>query len=86
MSEKTNPDQICVDCGAATSTKSTLRCWPCSREYLSGIHAAPFWERIAKIRELSSGGRTITSIAKELGISRNRVYQLLERAKKRESK
>jgi len=70
----------CADCGGSKSTDKTIRCWDCSM-----IEKKLRWNGLAVIKAKEilrkrKQGASMTSIALEMGVSRQRVYQIVGRA------
>lgn len=72
----------CLDCGGLKSTEKTLRCWDCALKVKRSN-----WEKASSIRadnilHLRAHGHSMTDIARQLGVSRQRLYQVIESAGK----
>lgn len=68
----------CIDCGGQKSTEGSVRCWDCALlEKRSRWHASSV-ERAGKILDARAKGMTMIEIAREFGVSRQRVYQIVE--------
>ena len=70
----------CLDCGAQKSTQETVRCWDCSLKAKKANWRSEASRRAQEILSKRDAGMTMVEIARELGISRQRVYQVVEAA------
>lgn len=76
---------ICIDCANKPKKKTSRRCYDCTNKLVSYNRANPKPKR-ERVKYMSAdmaddcGGMTFTDIAKELGISRQRVMQIYFRA------
>lgn len=77
-----NPERKCADCGAAVTNKNTVRCQNCYFASVRRDHAKNRGVRAEAILAKRRGGASIISIAKEMGVSRIRVYQILDAYKR----
>lgn len=77
-----NPDRKCVVCGGDVTNTATLRCQPCYFKQVREAHAKNRLSRAEGILAKRNAGASIISIAKEMGISRIRVYQILDAYKR----
>lgn len=84
MTETTfaNPDRKCVSCGGDVTNKATLRCQNCYFTQVRKSHAENRSARGESILAKKKSGASIISIAKEMGVSRIRVYQILDAYKR----
>jgi DNA-binding NarL/FixJ family response regulator len=69
----------CVMCGKTVVSESAVRCWWCNHKHRSSAAAASLEVRAQEIRRLKASGMTMVDIARKLGISRQRAYQILGR-------
>jgi len=77
-SEVKQPGFRCRDCGGPTSTETTIRCWDCAlKSKKSNWHSAALI-RAKDIMAKRDAGMTMVEIAATLGVSRQRVYQMVE--------
>jgi hypothetical protein len=77
-----NPDRKCVSCGGDVTNRMTLRCQPCYFKQVRETHAGNRGVRAEGIIEKRKAGASVISIAKEMGISRIRIYQILDAYKR----
>ena len=77
-----NPNRKCVSCGGDVTNKATLRCQNCYFTEVRKTHADNRSVRAEAILAKKKTGASIISIAKELGVSRIRVYQILDAYKR----
>lgn len=71
----------CVMCGKEVVSAVAVRCWWCNHKHRSSSAAATLEVRAQEILGLKRSGMTIVDIARKLGISRQRVYQILGKVK-----
>jgi hypothetical protein len=68
----------CIDCGGPKSTEVSVRCWDCALiEKKSRWHSASV-ERARKILDARARGMNMAEIARDFGVSRQRVYQIVD--------
>jgi hypothetical protein len=68
----------CLDCGGPKSTEFSVRCWDCALlEKRSRWHSSAV-DRAGKILDARARGMTMIEIAREFGVSRQRVYQIVD--------
>ena len=77
-----NPSRKCVECGGDVTNRATLRCQDCYFKQVRKSHAENRSIRAEAILAKKKGGSSIISIAKEMGVSRIRVYQILDAYKR----
>ena len=77
-----NPDRKCVSCGGDVTNKATLRCQPCYFKQAKAQHAQKRGVRAGEILAKRNAGESVIAIAKQMGVSRIRVYQILEAYKR----
>lgn len=70
----------CFDCGGAKSTEQSVRCWDCAL-----LKKKENWREAVSIRAKEivvkrDAGMTMVEISLSLGVSRQRVYQILNQA------
>jgi ribosomal protein L37AE/L43A len=70
----------CLDCDAQKSTQETVRCWDCSLKAKKANWQSEASRRAKEILGKRDAGMTMVEIARELGISRQRAYQVVESA------
>jgi DNA-directed RNA polymerase sigma subunit (sigma70/sigma32) len=70
----------CPDCGGQKSTEKTLRCWDCALKQKKSAWHNEASARADAIMGKRNAGMTMVEIASELGISRQRVYQVISAA------
>ena len=75
-------DFRCLDCGGLKSTEKTLRCWDCALKVKRATWEKSSSLRASEILELRAKGHTMTDVARQLGVSRQRLYQVIENAGK----
>lgn len=68
----------CIDCGGPKSTESSVRCWDCALVEKKSRWRSSSVERAEKILDARSRGMTMIEVAREFGVSRQRVYQIVE--------
>jgi DNA-directed RNA polymerase specialized sigma subunit len=73
----------CADCGGKKSTLKTIRCWDCSLVQKKSLRQKGNLVRADAILAKRAAGMKMTEIAAELGVSRQRVYQVLDKAGKK---
>ena len=79
-SEHIRAQYQCLDCGSPTSTEKTVRCWDCSLKVKKANWRNSAATRVNEIMSKRDAGMTMVEIAADLGISRQRVYQLVAAA------
>lgn len=72
----------CVNCGKQVISPDAVRCWWCNHAHRSASAKASLEVRANEILALKDSGMTMVDIARKLGISRQRVYQILGKGKK----
>lgn len=72
----------CVNCGKQVASPEAARCWWCNHKHRSSSALVSLEVRAKEIEDLKVSGMTMVDIARKLGISRQRAYQILERVKK----
>lgn len=72
----------CVNCGKQVISPDAVRCWWCNHAHRSATAKAALEVRATEILDLKDSGMTMVDIARKLGISRQRVYQILGKGKK----
>lgn len=77
-----NPERKCVVCGEDVTNKATLRCQPCYFQQAREGHSKNRSIRANDILVKRKAGESIIAIAKQMGVSRIRVYQILEAYKR----
>ena len=77
-----NPERKCVVCGEDVTNKATLRCQPCYFQQAREGHSNNRSIRANDILVKRKAGESIIAIAKQMGVSRIRVYQILEAYKR----
>ena len=70
----------CLDCGGPKSTEFSVRCWDCALKAKKSNWRNQASLRAKEILSKRDAGMTMVEIAKEMGISRQRVYQVVEAA------
>jgi DNA-directed RNA polymerase sigma subunit (sigma70/sigma32) len=70
----------CLDCGGQKSTEKTLRCWDCALKQKKASWRNATAARADEIMGKRNAGMTMVEIANDLGISRQRVYQVVNAA------
>ena len=70
----------CLDCGGQKSTEKTLRCWDCALKEKKSTWRSKASARADAIMSKRNAGMTMVEIASELGVSRQRVYQVINAA------
>jgi hypothetical protein len=75
------PEWQCIDCGASKSTAKTVRCWDCALRVKRSNWKLKVAVRANEILAKRNAGMRMTEIAAEYGISRQRVYQIIDQAK-----
>jgi len=68
----------CIDCGGPKSTEVSVRCWDCALIEKRGRWHLSRVERAGKILDARAGGMTMAEIARKFGVSRQRVYQIVD--------
>lgn len=71
----------CVMCGKELASDDAARCWWCNHKHRSTSAKKSLTIRASEITALKASGMTMVDIARKLGISRQRVYQILGRGK-----
>jgi DNA-directed RNA polymerase subunit RPC12/RpoP len=79
-SEHIQARYFCVDCGGPKSTEKTIRCWDCSLLVKHKNWQQDKEHRATQIMNERKNGMTMVEIAAKLGISRQRVYQIVHSA------
>ena len=72
----------CVNCGKQVISSDASRCWWCNHRHRTTSALASLEVRAKEIQSLKDSGMTIVDISRKLGISRQRVYQILGKVKK----
>lgn len=72
----------CLMCGKEVVSESAVRCWWCNHKHRSSSANASLAVRAGEIRKMKESGMTMVDIASKLGISRQRAYQILGKAKR----
>lgn len=72
----------CVNCGKQVTSPEAARCWWCNHKHRSTSALASLEVRASEIQALKDSGMTMVDIAGKLGVSRQRLYQILGRVKK----
>lgn len=72
----------CPDCDGQKSTEKTIRCWDCALKLKKSAWKAASSVRADDILARKNGGMSMVEIARELGVSRQRLYQVVEQAGK----
>jgi len=72
----------CVNCGKQVTSPEAARCWWCNHKHRSTSALASLEIRASEIQGLKDSGMTMVDIARKLGISRQRVYQILGKVRK----
>jgi DNA-binding CsgD family transcriptional regulator len=72
----------CVNCGKEVISPDAIRCWWCNHSHRSARAAVSLDVRAKEIVSLKDSGMTMVDISRKLGISRQRVYQILGKVKK----
>lgn len=72
----------CVNCGKQVISPEAARCWSCNHEHRSSSALVSLGVRAKEIQKLKESGLTMVDIARKLGISRQRAYQILGKVKK----
>lgn len=70
----------CSDCGGPKSTEKTTRCWDCALVVKRKQWQISSTARAEKILAERQGGAKMSEIARKYGISRQRVYQIVDAA------
>ena len=70
---------LCVMCGKKLVSLDAARCWWCNHKHRSSTARKNLAVRASEIKGLKNSGMTMVDIARKLGISRQRAYQILER-------
>lgn len=70
----------CLDCGGPKSTESSIRCWDCALKNKKATWRNTALVRANDILSKRDSGMTMVEIAALLGVSRQRVYQVVEAA------
>lgn len=68
----------CIDCGGPKSTEHSARCWDCALIKKKSQWHSSSVERAEKILAARAKGMNMTEIAREFGVSRQRVYQIVD--------
>jgi len=72
----------CILCGKQVVTPEASRCWWCNHKHRSSSALVSLEARAKEIESLKASGMTVVDISRKLGISRQRIYQILGRVKK----
>lgn len=70
----------CLDCGGPKSTERCIRCWDCALKQKKASWRNAAAARADQIIGKRNSGMTMVEIANDLGISRQRVYQVVNAA------
>lgn len=70
----------CLDCGGPKSTERCIRCWDCALKSKKSNWRDAALIRANDILSKRDAGMTMVEIAAALGVSRQRVYQVVEAA------
>ena len=70
----------CLDCGGQKSTELSIRCWDCALKNKKSNWRSAALIRASDIMSKRDAGMTMVEIAATLGVSRQRVYQVVEAA------
>jgi hypothetical protein len=68
----------CLDCGGPKSTEQCVRCWDCALLAKKSQWRSSALDRAGKILDARAKGMAMIEIAREFGVSRQRVYQIVE--------
>lgn len=72
----------CINCSRQVVSSDAVRCWWCNHKHRSVSALTSLEVRAKEIESLKDSGMTMVDIARKLGISRQRAYQILERVRK----
>jgi len=71
----------CINCGKEVITIGAIRCWWCNHSHRAATAKTSMAVRYAEVCELKASGMLMVDIARKLGISRQRLYQIVGKGK-----